>query len=118
MDTGNTTERKNRRKKRGRIINTIIGGRLFANEMLRRNAALFALIVFYSFIYVSNRYEYERELLKIEKLTKRRDKLKNNLLTLKSEFTSKSRQSEVEKILNARDSELGTMSKPMYSIKK
>ena len=60
MDTGNTTERKNRRKKRGRIINTIIGGRLFANEMLRRNAALFALIVFYSFIYVSNRYEYER----------------------------------------------------------
>ena len=118
MDTGNTTERKNRRKKRGRIINTIIGGRLFANEMLRGNAALFALIVFYSFIYVSNRYEYERELLKIEKLTKRRDKLKNNLLTLKSEFTSKSRQSELEKILNARDSELGTMSKPMYSIKK
>ena len=56
--------------------------------------------------------------MKIEKLTKRRDKLKNNLLTLKSEFTSKSRQSELEKILNARDSELGTMSKPMYSIKK
>ena len=118
MNIRTTTEKKKKRKKRGKILNTIIGGRLFANETLRRNAPLFALIVFYAFIYVSNRYEYERELLKIEKLTQRRDKLKNNLLTLKSEFTSKSRQSELEKILNTRDSELSTMSKPMYSIKK
>ena len=118
MNTGTTTGKKKKRKKSGKILNTIIGGRLFANEMLRRNAALLALVVFYAFRYVSNRYEYERELLKIEKLTKKRDKLKNNLLTLKSEFTSKSRQSELEKILNTRDSELGTMSKPMYSIKK
>ena len=78
----------------------------------------FALIVFYSFLYVSNRYEYERELRKIEKLTKRRDNLKNNVLTLKSEYTSKSRQTELEKILRTRESELQTMTKPMYSIKK
>ena len=119
MDTEATQVKKKKKKsKKGNIINTIIGGRLFANELFRRNATLLALIVFYSFIYVSNRYEYERELLRIEKLTKRRDNLKNNLLTLKSEFTSKSRQSELEKILNTRESELGTMSKPMYSIKK
>ncbi len=115
MDTEATQVKK---KKKNRILNTIIGGRLFTNELFRRNAALLALIVFYAFIYVSNRYEYERELLKIEKLTKRRDNLKNNLLTLKSEFTSKSRQSELEKILHTKESELGTMSKPMYSIKK
>lgn len=113
-----TIQIKKKKRKKGNIINTIIGGRLFANELFSRNAALFALIVFYAFIYVSNRYEYERELLKIEKLTKRRDNLKNNLLTLKSEFTSKSRQSELEKILHTRESELETMSKPMYSIKK
>ena len=113
-----TIQIKKKKRKKGNIINTIIGGRLFANELFSRNAALFALIVFYAFIYVSNRYEYERELLKIEKLTKRRDNLNNNLLTLKSEFTSKSRQSELEKILHTRESELETMSKPMYSIKK
>ena len=118
MDTEATQVKKKKKKKKNRILNTIIGGRLFTNELFRRNAALLALIVFYAFIYVSNRYEYERELLKIEKLTKRRDILKNNLLTLKSEFTSKSRLSELEKILHTKESELGTMSKPMYSIKK
>lgn len=111
-------KKRKKRRRRGGIINTIMGGALFSNEFVRRNAILIALIVFYSFIYVSNRYEYERELMKIEKLTKKRDTLKNNLLTLKSEFTSKSRQTELEKILKSRDSELETTQRPMYSIKK
>ncbi len=118
VQTEEKKKKKKKKKKRGGIINTIMGGSLFANEFVRRNAALIALIVFYSFIYVSNRYEYERELMKIEKLTKKRDKLKNNLLTLKSEFTSKSRQTELEKILKNRESEIETTSRPMYSIKK
>lgn len=112
------SKKKKKKKRRGGIINTIMGGALFSNKFMRRNATLIALIVFYSFIYVSNRYEYERELMKIEKLTKKRDTLKNNLLTLKSEFTSKSRQTELEKILKNRDSELEGAQRPMYSIKK
>ena len=116
MSTEETVVRKKKRK--NGFLNTIIGGRIFVNGFISRNVPLLTLIVFYSFIYVSNRYEYERELLKIEKLTQKRDKLKNNLLTLKSEFTSKSRQSELEKILDDRQSELKTMAKPMYSIKK
>ena len=118
MNTGTTTGKKKKRKKSGKILNTIIGGRLFANEMLRRNAALLALVVFYAFIYVSNRYEYDRELLKIEKLTKKRDKLKNNLLTLKSEFSYQSRQTEIEKYLQEADSDLKVATKPIYKIIK
>ena len=110
--------KKKKKKKRGGLINTIMGGSLFSNELVRNNVPLIALIVFYSFIYVSNRYEYERELRQIEKLTKQRDTLRNNLLTLKSEFASRSRQTELEKILIKRESELETTQKPMYSIKK
>ena len=107
-----------KKKKRGGIINTIMGGKLFTNDLVQRNIPLIALIVFYSFIYVSNRYEYEREMKQIEYLTKKRDTLKNNLLTLKSEFASKSRQTELEKILKSRDSRLETTKKPMYIINK
>lgn len=115
---GTDETKKKKKKKRGGILNTIMGGRLFANDFVRRNIPLIALIVFYSFIYVSNRYEYERELKQIEVLTKKRDTLKNNLLTLKSEFSSKSRETALEKILMSRDSELETTKKPMYTIKK
>lgn len=116
--TDETKKKKKKKKKRGGILNTIMGGRLFANDFVRRNIPLIALIVFYSFIYVSNRYEYERELKQIEVLTKKRDTLKNNLLTLKSEFSSKSRETALENILKNRDSELETTKKPMYTIKK
>ena len=44
MDTEATQVKKKKKKKKNRILNTIIGGRLFTNELFRRNAALLALI--------------------------------------------------------------------------
>lgn len=117
MEKEEKREKKAKKQKSG-FINTVIGGRWLANKAFTRNAPLFALIVIYSFIYVSNRYEYEREMAKIEKLTKRRDMLKNNLLTLKTEFTSKTRPTQIEKLLQERKSKLQTTTEPMYSIKK
>lgn len=105
-------------KKRGGIINSIMGGRIFASKIITENAWLLALIVLYSFIYVSNRYEYEQELLKIDRLTKKRDKLKNNLLTLKSEFSYQSRQTEIENCLKENNSEIKVATKPTYTIYK
>ena len=114
-ENNNTTEGK--KKKKVGIVSYIMGGRLFVSNIITKNALLLALIAFYAFIYVSNRYEYEQELLRIDRLTKQRDKLKNNLLTLKSEFSYKSRQTEIEKFLQNRNSDLKTPSKPTYSIK-
>ena len=114
MNEKNSTEKK----KGSRILNRIISGEIFTSRIITDNALLLALIVLYSFIYVSNRYEYERELVKIDRLTKQRDKLKNNLLTLKSEFSYKSRQTEIEKMLTEADSDLKVATKPIYKVKK
>lgn len=112
-------ENKNReKKKKGGIMNRIIGGDFFTSKIITDNIWLIALIVLYSFFYVSNRYEYEQELLKIDRLTKRRDKLKNNLLTLKSEFSYKSRQTEIEKFLKEKNSDIKVATKPLYKVKK
>lgn len=106
------------KKKKGGILNRIMGGEIFTSKLLTDNIWLLALIVLYSFIYVSNRYEFEQELLKIDRLTKKRDKLKNNLLTLKSEFSYQSRQTEIEKYLQEADSDLKVATKPIYKIIK
>ncbi len=111
-------EEKNTKKKKSGFVNRIMGGKIFTSRIITDNAWLIALIVLYSFIYVSNRYEYERELLKIDRLTKKRDKLKNNLLTLKSEYSYRSRQTEVENFLQEADSELKVATRPTYKIKK
>lgn len=112
------SENNTGKKKKGGILNRIMGGQIFTSKIITDNAWLLALIVLYSFIYVSNRYEYEQELLKIDRLTKRRDKLKNNLLTLKSEFSYKSRQTEIEKFLQEADSDLKVATKPIYKVRK
>jgi cell division protein FtsL len=109
---------KKKRKKRSGIINYIMGGRVFISDVITRNALLLALIVLYAFIYVSNHYEYEQEILNIDRLTKRRDEMKNNLLTMKSEFSYKSRQTEIEKLLYTKNSELQISTKPRFKIKK
>ena len=111
------SENKNRKKKGG-ILNRIMGGEIFTSKIITENVWLLALIVLYSFIYVSNRYEYEQELLRIDRLTKKRDKLKNNLLTLKSEFSYKSRQTEIEKFLQETNSDLKVATKPIYKVRK
>ena len=112
-------ENKNKeKKKKGGIINRIMGGEFFTSKIIMDNVWLIALIVLYSFIYVSNRYEYEQELLRIDRLTKKRDKLKNNLLTLKSEFSYKSRQTEIEKFLQETNSDLKVATKPIYKVRK
>ena len=111
------SENKNRTKKGG-ILNRIMGGEIFTSKIITDNVWLLALIVLYSFIYVSNRYEYEQELLRIDRLTKKRDKLKNNLLTLKSEFSYKSRQTEIEKFLQETNSDLKVATKPIYKVRK
>lgn len=112
-------ENKNRdKKKKSGILNRIMGGEIFTSKIITDNVWLLALIVLYSFIYVSNRYEYEQELLRIDRLTKKRDKLKNNLLTLKSEFSYKSRQTEIEKFLQETNSDLKVATKPIYKVRK
>jgi cell division protein FtsL len=113
------SENKNKeKKKKGGILNRIMGGEIFTSKIITNNVWLLALIVLYSFIYVSNRYEYEQELLRIDRLTKKRDKLKNNLLTLKSEFSYKSRQTEIEKFLQETNSDLKVATKPIYKVRK
>lgn len=119
METAPSNVRSNRKKKKKRgILTRIIGGHILLSDIFTKNAWLLVLIVVYSFIYVSNRYEYERELLTISRLTKTRDKLRNNLLTLQSEFSYKSRQTEVEKMLHEKESNLKCSTKPVYVIKK
>lgn len=110
-------EGKKRKRKNG-IFNYLMGGRLFTSDIFTKNAMLMGLIVLYSFLYVSNRYQHEQEILKIYKLTKRKNEISNNLLIIKSEFAYRCRLSEIEKLLTENGSDFQTLSVPPYIIDK
>lgn len=102
--------KKNRKKRKEGIFNYLMGGRFFISDIFTKNALLMGMIVVYSFIYVSNRYQHEQELVRIDKLTKRRNEIRNNLLILESDFAHKS--SRIEELLNSGENEFQPMSTP------
>ena len=111
-------EVKKKKKRKSGIFNYLMGGRLFTSDIFTKNAMLMGLIVLYSFLYVSNRYQHELEILKIYKLTKRKNEISNNLLIIKSEFAYRCRLSEIEKLLTENGSDFQTLSVPPYIIDK
>ena len=112
----NETNNKKKKKKKGGFMGYIFGGRFFGSEIFLNNALLLGMIVLYAFIYVSNRYAFQQELREIEHLKKVRLDLRYDLLTRQSEFSDKSRQSNIEKYIKENNSELKTATQPPYSI--
>lgn len=108
---------KKKKQKEG-FFNYLMGGRIFTSDIFTKNALLMGLIVLYSFLYVSNRYQHEQEIVKIYKLTKRKNEIRNNLLTIKSEFAYQCRLSEIEKLLSEKGSEFQPITTPPYLIDK
>lgn len=107
-----------KKKNKGGIFNYLMGGRFLMSDIFTKNALLMGLIVVYSFIYVSNRYQHEQEVVKIDKLTKRRNEIRNNLLKLESEFAQMCKPSEIEKVLKKKGSDFQTLTKPPVRINK
>lgn len=105
-------KRKAEKKRKEGIFSFLLGGRLFTSNILTKNAMLLGLIVVYCFFYVSNRYQHEKELVRIDKLTKRRNEIRNNLLVVKSEFARERRNSAIEDKLKENNIEVLPLSTP------
>ena len=86
-------------------------------KVVRNQIGVFFLITFFVFIYISNRYACQRNLVKINKLTKELTDAKFRALSSTSELTEKSRESRVLDMLRAcQDSTLHIASQPPYII--
>ena len=103
-------ESENNKKRKKGFFENLMGGRIFTSELFTKNAMLMGLIVVYCFLYVSNRYQSEQEVLKIHKLNKRKNEIRNNLLTIQSEFAYQCRMTEIEKLLAEKGSDFSSKS--------
>ncbi len=98
-------KKKEEKKRKEGLFFYLLGGKLFTSEIFTKNVLLLGMIAVYCFFYVSNRYQYEKELVRIDKLTKRRNEIRNNLLVIKSEFARRSRDTELMKELKKKNSD-------------
>lgn len=84
----------------------ILNGNIFTKRFFIKQIGLLIMIVVLFIFYIGNRYEYESELTYQNKLKKEVQDKKYESLSISAELMQVSRQSNVEKMLKERGSEL------------
>lgn len=97
---------------------SIIGGDFLATEFVRRQARLLVLIMVLVLFYISNRYECQQQMIRIEDLKEELTDIKYDALTRNSELMERSRQSRIEEYVATQQSDLQTATTPPYLIRE
>lgn len=98
-------------------LKKILGGEFLTAKLLRQQAGLIVLVMFFVIVYISNRYSCDQQRITISKLDKELEEAKFRAMTTSSELTKISRESNVLQMLqNNKDSVLHIPSQPPYII--
>ena len=98
-------------------LTKILGGDFFTAQILRRNIWLILLIVGIIILYVSNRYSVQKSMIEIDNLKNELQNAKYKSLSVSSQLTEQSRQSNVLDMLKScQDSALRIADKAPYII--
>ena len=98
-------------------LKKIIGGDIFSAQLFRNNIWLILIVVFFTIIYISNRYSVQKDLIEIDKLENKLSDTKYRALSSSSPLTEKSRESHVLELLKTKkDSVLKMSSRPPFII--
>lgn len=98
-------------------LGKILGGDILTAQVIRQQIWLFILIVFFIVVYISYRYNIQKDLIEIDKLQKELKDAKFKALSSSSQITEKSRESHVLDMLkNNKDSILQIPNQPPFII--
>ena len=98
-------------------LRKILGGDILSARLLRNNIWLLITIVFFTIVYISNRYSVQKYLIDIDKLRNELNDAKYRALSSSSQLTEKTRESHILEILKTRkDSVLKMSDRPPYII--
>ena len=98
-------------------LRKILGGDILTAQFIRHQIWLIILVVFFVFIYISNRYGIQDDIIELDKLQTQLQDAKYKALSTSSQITEKSRESNVLDMLKSnKDSILHIASQPPYII--
>lgn len=98
-------------------LRKILGGDILTADFVRRQIGVILLIVVFLFIYISNRYSVQKDLIELDRLQTELQNAKYKALSATSLVTEKSRESHILEMLKTnKDSMLKQPTKPPYII--
>lgn len=108
-------EQEKKKKKRLSLF-YILGGGVLKEDFIVKHTKMIVLIVVLIFFFIGNRYTCMQKLREIDRLQQQLRDVRFEALSISSELTSNSRQSQIERLIEEQGIELETAKNPPYEL--
>ncbi len=109
-------KKKNKEKRLSFLY--ILGGGFLKENFILKHTKMIVLIVILVFFFIGNRYTCMQKLREIDRLQKKLSDVRFEALSISSELTGNSRQSQVETLIKQQGLELEGAMSPPYELYK
>ncbi|MCC8094266.1 MAG: hypothetical protein LUG96_15685 [Tannerellaceae bacterium] len=114
-----TRQRKKSKKKEKRLsLLYVLGGGILTEDFIIRHTKMIVLIVVLVFFFIGNRYTCMQKLREIDRLQQQLRDVRFEALSISSELTGNSRQSQIELLVEEQGIELEGAKTPPYELYK
>ena len=96
----------------------VFGGNILTEKFFKNNRGFLIMLFFVIIVFISHRYTYLRKMSEIEALQYELKDARYESLTISSNLTQSSRQTEIEKLISQYGLEIKISNEPIYYIQK
>lgn len=119
MEEGKREQQTNAKKKEKRLsLLYILGGGILKEDFIVKHTRMIVLIVILLFFFIGNRYTCMQKLREIDRLQQQLRDVRFEALSISSELTGHSRQSQVERLIEEQGIDLEVAKTPPYELYK
>lgn len=118
MEEKNKQQKRTRKKEKRLSLLYILGGGILKEDFIVRHTKMIVLVVVLIFFFIGNRYTCMQKLREIDRLQQQLRDVRFEALSISSELTGHSRQSQIELLIEEQGIELETAKTPPYELRK
>ena len=111
-------QRKKKKKENRFSIIYILGGGLLKEDFIVQHTRMIVLVVILLFFFIGNRYTCMQKLRETDRLQQQLRDVRFEALSISSELTGNSRQSQIELLIEEQGIELEVAKNPPYELYK
>ena len=115
---GKETKQKEKEEGESFFFFVHIGGGILKEDFIVRHTKMIVLVVVLIFIFIGNRYVCMQRLREIDRLQQQLRDVRFEALSISSELTGNSRQSQIELLIEEQGIELEAAKNPPYELYK
>ena len=114
----NEKQQQKKKKERRLSLLYILGGGILKEDFIVKHTRMIVLVVVLIFFFIGNRYTCMQKLREIDRLQQELRDVRFEALSVSSELTGNSRQSQIELLIEEQGIELEAAKQPPYELYK